>query len=67
MENQNPNRRIQAAQVRSLCGDVSDMWLWRRLNDDSGFPQPIYIARTRFWKEIEVIDWLNAQSVGASV
>ena len=58
-----PNKRIQATAVRALCGDTSDMWLWRRLHDpESGFPKPVYIGRRRFWREADVIDWLDAQA-----
>lgn len=62
----NPHRRIAAAEVRRLCGDVSDMWIHRRLNDDSGFPKPSYIGRRRFWREAEVIAWLDAQAEAAA-
>lgn len=56
-------KRIQAAAVRELCGGVSDMWLWRKLNDpNSGFPRPAYIGRRRFWKESEIVTWLEAQA-----
>lgn len=65
MKEQDPNRRIQAARVRDLCGGVSDMWIWRRLNDDSGFPKPIYIARTRFWREDEIVAWLDQRAEDA--
>ena len=55
-------RRIQAGAVRDLCGGVSDMWLWRKLNDpDSGFPKPVYIGARRFWREGDVLEWLEAQ------
>lgn len=55
-------KRIQAAAVRDLCGGVSDMWLWRKLNDpNSDFPRPVYIGGRRFWKEAEIIAWLEAQ------
>ena len=56
------DKRIQAAAVRDLCGGVSDMWLWRKLNDpNSDFPRPVYIGGRRFWKEAEIIAWLEAQ------
>jgi predicted DNA-binding transcriptional regulator AlpA len=55
-------KRITARDVRELCGGVSDMWLWRRLHDDPSFPRPTYIARRRFWREADVINWLEAQS-----
>jgi predicted DNA-binding transcriptional regulator AlpA len=54
-------KRIQAAALRTLCGGVSDMWLWRRLCNDPTFPRPVYIGGRRFWKEAEVISWLDAQ------
>jgi predicted DNA-binding transcriptional regulator AlpA len=55
-------KRIQAAAVRELCGDVSDMWLWRRLDKDPTFPRPVYMGKRRFWKEAEIIAWLEAQA-----
>jgi predicted DNA-binding transcriptional regulator AlpA len=56
------SRLIKAESVREVCGGVSDMTLWRWLNDPTMcFPQPIYIARRRFWKEAELVAWLEAQ------
>jgi predicted DNA-binding transcriptional regulator AlpA len=40
---------LTARQVRERYGNASDMWLWRRLHDKSGFPQPLRIGRRRFW------------------
>lgn len=54
-------KRIQAAAVRSICGDVSDMTLWRWLRARN-FPQPAYIGTRRFWRESDVIEWLDAQT-----
>lgn len=57
---------ISAAMVRELCGGVSDMSLWRWLNDPAlNFPKPIYISRRRYWREAEVLSWLDALSVAA--
>ncbi|WP_282129026.1 helix-turn-helix transcriptional regulator, partial [Roseobacter litoralis] len=54
-------RRIQAQRVREICGGISDMSLWRWLNDPAlNFPKPIYIARRRYWKEADVLAWLDA-------
>jgi predicted DNA-binding transcriptional regulator AlpA len=59
----NTEKRTPASQVRALCGGISDMTLWRWLNDpNKRFPRPIYIGRRRYWKESEVVTWLNAQS-----
>lgn len=58
----NPHRRIPAATVREMCGGVSDMTLWRWLaNEPLSFPKPIYIGNRRYWREAEVIEWLDSQ------
>lgn len=51
-------RRINSAQVKAICGGVSDMTLYRWARD-RGFPQPIYIGERKYWREEEVIKWLN--------
>ena len=62
-----PHRRIQAATVRQMCGGISDMTLWRWLdNPELDFPRPIYIGRRRFWREAEIVDWLDAQAKGVA-
>lgn len=54
---------IQAADVRALCGNISDMTLWRWLNDKAlKFPSPIYIGRRRYWREADVLTWLDGLS-----
>lgn len=60
-----PERRIQAQAVRELCGGVSDMWLWRRLEKDPSFPRPVYISKRRFWREADIVAWLEAQEASA--
>lgn len=56
------HKRISSAAVRDLCGGVSDMTIWRWLdNPVMNFPKPIYIGRRRYWKEADVLDWLEAQ------
>jgi len=55
------DKRLKAAAVRALCGDVSDMTLWRWLQERN-FPKPIYIAGRRFWREADVVAWLDTQS-----
>ncbi len=63
----NPHRRITATTVREMCGGVSDMTLWRWLgNDTLDFPRPIYIGNRRYWREADVIEWLEAQSTEAA-
>jgi predicted DNA-binding transcriptional regulator AlpA len=47
---------LRAGRVRRRYG-ASDMWLHRRLHDDSGFPRPIVIGRLRFWRLSELKAW----------
>ena len=57
------SRLLTAAAVRDALGGVSDMTLWRWLNDPAlNFPKPIYIARRRYWREADVSAWLDAQA-----
>jgi predicted DNA-binding transcriptional regulator AlpA len=56
------DKRVTSAATRDLCGGVSDMTIWRWLNDPSlNFPKPVYIGRRRYWVESEVVAWLNSQ------
>jgi predicted DNA-binding transcriptional regulator AlpA len=48
---------LQAADVRARYGGVSDMWLHRRLKDDSGFPKPVYFGRLRYWSVSALQAW----------
>jgi len=42
---------LKSRQVRARYGNVSDMWLHRRLADPtSDFPRPVYLSRERFWR-----------------
>lgn len=57
------SKLLTAAAVRNALGGVSDMTLWRWLNDPAlNFPKPIYIARRRYWREADVSEWLDAQA-----
>jgi predicted DNA-binding transcriptional regulator AlpA len=63
----NPHKRITARTVCDMCGGVSDMTLHRWLKDpDKEFPRPIYIGKRRYWREADVIAWLDAQAVTAA-
>src|SRR5258708_4776425 len=48
---------LRAAQVRKRYGDCSDMWLHRRLHDDSGFPKPVYVGPVRYWRLSDLLAW----------
>jgi predicted DNA-binding transcriptional regulator AlpA len=48
---------VSTSKVRKVCGDVSDMTLWRWLQAGA-FPKPTYIGRRRFWRASAVEAWL---------
>jgi hypothetical protein len=56
---------LDAGQVRAELGGRSDMWLHRRLTENSErrFPEPDYvIAGRRYWRRSTVRRWLQAQA-----
>lgn len=55
------DKRIAAPEVRAICGNISDMTLWRWLNERD-FPKPTYIGRRRYWRETELSAWLDRQA-----
>lgn len=57
-----PDRRIAVAEVRSLCGGISAMTVHRWLNSPTlEFPKPIYIGPRRYWKEADILAWLESR------
>ena len=48
---------LNSKQVRDRYGDVSDMWLHRKLRDDAEFPKPLIINTRRYWKLSALIAW----------
>lgn len=62
MQSDLPGKRISIARVREVCGGVSAMSIWRWLNTpEMKFPKPIYIARRRYWREADILEWLDSQ------
>ncbi len=54
---------ISANAVRELCGGVSDMTVWRWIHHPTlGFPRPTYIGKRRYWREAEILGWIEVQS-----
>jgi hypothetical protein len=65
MGNEADNTLMTTAMVRARYGNVSHMWIERRLNDDSEFPKPLYIAKRRFWYLNDLVAWERKQVVKA--
>lgn len=60
-EGQSDDCLLTSRQVRERYGNVSDMWIWRRLHEEGGtFPQPLVISRRRFWRLSELVAWENS-------
>ena len=56
------DRYLTATQVRQRYGNASNMWLHRRLHDDSGFPRPdLVVNGRRFWRVSSLIRWERKQ------
>ena len=54
---------LNAAQVRTRYGGISDMALWRWLNDEVlKFPQPFRINGRRFWKASDLTAWESSRA-----
>jgi predicted DNA-binding transcriptional regulator AlpA len=53
---------LTSAQVRARYGNVSFMWIERRLADDSAFPKPTKMGRLRFWKLADLEAWERTQA-----
>lgn len=58
---------MPAKEVRALFGGVSQMTIWRWLQDESlGFPQPTVIRSRRYWDANEIEEFRN-RMVGAGI
>ncbi|WP_417264553.1 helix-turn-helix transcriptional regulator [Celeribacter sp.] len=60
---ENKTKLMSAKEVRAIFGGISDMSLWRWLQDEQmGFPAPIYIAKRRFFREVEIMAFIEKQA-----
>jgi len=51
--------------VKVFFGNVSKMWIERRLEDDPAFPRPCYISGKRYWRGEAVAAWVKGQPLQA--
>jgi predicted DNA-binding transcriptional regulator AlpA len=56
---------LRTKQVRARYGNVSHMFIERRLANDPTFPRPVFLGRIRFWKLSELEKWEAAQAAAA--
>ena len=53
-----PDTRLTGPQICARFGDISDMTLWRWLqNDELAFPKPLVINRRRYWRLADIEAW----------
>lgn len=57
LTNSTDDNLIRTSDVRARYGGVSHMWVERRLADDPNFPRPVYIAKRRFWRLGDLVNW----------
>jgi predicted DNA-binding transcriptional regulator AlpA len=58
------DRLIGANEVRARLGGISDMTLWRWIDDQAvQFPKPVYVRRRRFWNDRELQAWIERQPI----
>ena len=58
---------LPAAKVRERYG-ISDMSLWRWLNDpDLAFPKPLYIRGRRFWRISDLEGWEDGRAKASAM
>lgn len=61
-----PDILLTAREVRETLGGVTDMSLWRWLNDDRlDFPKPVVIRRRRYWRQSEIAAFQTRQGAAA--
>ena len=58
---------LKAAAVKARYGGISDMTLWRWINDEElGFPTPLVISKRRFWRESDLTAWERTRAARAA-
>lgn len=57
---------LNAPSVRERLGGISDMTLYRHLNNpDLSFPKPLYINTRRYWREADLASWIDSRMEAA--
>ena len=56
---------LTANQVRARYGNVSVMWITRKLASDATFPKPVKFGRLRFWDSAALDAWERLKATAA--
>lgn len=60
--NEAPDFLLTSREVRGMFGGVSDMSLWRWLQDsEMGFPKPLIMRRRRYWRQADILAFQQRQ------
>lgn len=66
----NPNNLIPAPSVREMVGGITEVTLWRWLNQPEyaalNFPKPVKIATRNYWRVGDIESWIADQMDKAS-
>lgn len=63
MHKRKMRKLITAKKTCERLGGVSDMSLWRWLNNpELEFPRPVYIGNRRYFDEDSIDDWVERQA-----
>lgn len=58
MPDASSSKYLTASQVKARFGNISDMTLWRWLQDEAlAFPKPMVVNRRRLFREDQIVDW----------
>lgn len=67
MNTEAQNCLITSRDVRHMIGNVSDMTLWRWMNDKGyeslAFPKPVKINTRNYWDINTMREWIASQAV----
>lgn len=59
-----PNKLITAANAREFLGGISAMTEWRYIHDDTlDFPRPVKIRNRNFYREADILEWINSRAL----
>lgn len=57
---------ISSSTARELLGGISAMSEWRWAQDEKlNFPRPIKIRNRNFYREADILEWINSREIEA--
>ncbi len=66
LSKEDDDRMVPTVEVQRRYGNVSHMWVERRIKGDPTFPRPMYIAKRRYWRVADLVNWERGLARGAA-